>query len=148
MRKIAVLSLMICLTTGLAFADHLTEADANQNLSTVPDNNNGAVAQSTTSQLTLSVKANRLIATAVTDRSSSSSDNLQFNWIAPKQSGCSSSTFPIKAGPNPHHDVFWAYRTVIHTSNGKTYSCKGTWSVQVVNTTTGQTLAQKDYSIN
>lgn len=148
MKKILALGLITCMTIGVAFADSASDDISLPNLEAGPELQSTSQTQTTTTQLTVSEKGNRLIATTITYRPASSHDNLDIKWTAPQQSLCISSTFPIKAGPNPRHDVFWAYRTLVRTYKGKTFSCSGTWSVQVVNHATGQILAQQNYTVN
>lgn len=147
MKKISGLVLITCMTIGVAFASAVSDDSSLRSLGAGTQSQSSSQAHATTTQLTVSEKGNRLIATTITNRPAASNDNLEINWTAPKQSLCIDSTFPIKAGPNPRHDVFWAYRTLVRTYKGKTFSCSGTWSIEIVNNSTGQTLAQQDYTV-
>lgn len=142
------LRLIIWMTLGITYAYGMPDDASLKNLNAGAELPSPSAAPATTTMLTVAEKGNLLIATTISNRPAGSKDNLEFQWAAPQQSLCTDSTFPIKAGPNPRHDVFWAYRTLVHNYKGKTFSCSGTWSVQVVNHSTGQTLAQQDYQVS
>jgi hypothetical protein len=103
----------------------------------------------TTSSISIAPRDNLIIATTVTNWDIKASDMLAIYWTAPQGSYCKNSKFTLVRGPNTHHDVSWAYRTVVHTNaQGRTTTCQGHWLAQVVNVNTGKILASAGYDVS
>lgn len=151
MRKILCVGMLICtaIVGTSAYADNDdTSLPSLSSLPAIHPLEKSNTIKDPTTTLKVSEEGNRLIATTITNRSDFPHDELVMKWIAPENSFCANSTYPIKAGANPAHDVFWAYRTLTHTYKGKEFTCSGTWTVKVINNTTGQTLDTQDYIIH
>ena len=102
----------------------------------------------TTSTISIAPRDNLIVATAITNWDAKASDKLAIQWVAPKSSYCQGSTFSVTRGPNTSHDVFWAYRTVVHTnSKGATVYCSGHWEAKVINTIDNKVLATAGYDV-
>lgn len=83
------------------------------------------------SRVQLTVEGDRLIARMWTNWNGAQQNALFLKWVAPKNSGCISTTFPIqKYGET--NDYSWAYRTLdVGSGNNQVY-CSGTWQAQVI----------------
>ncbi len=152
MKKNLCLVLITCMAVAgtFAYADDSAAPDdpSLKNLSGIPPLEKSIQIKDPSTKLKVSENGSRLIATTITNRSDFPGDDLSLKWMAPKHSYCADSTYPIKPGSNPNHDVFWAYRTLKHTYKGKDFTCNGIWTVQVINNTTGQTLATQHYTVD
>lgn len=138
----SLIPLVLCASAVAAKTDATTQLSNDLN-ATAP----GYQSQ-TTSSISIAPRDSLIIATSVTRWDPKASDSLAIHWIAPKGGYCQSSNFPITRGPNTNHDVFWAYRTVVHTnSNGISVTCSGHWVAQVLNTANGKVLASASYDV-
>lgn len=152
MKKLIPISILLGLASTCAFADDTPATNAlSSGLSTATASNPVPATpdyqSKTTSTIAIKPRDNLIIATSITHWDPKASDSLAIRWLAPR-GYCQSSTFNITRGPNSHHDVFWAYRTVVHTtSKGNTVTCQGHWVAQVINTTTGKILATAAYDV-
>jgi hypothetical protein len=155
MKKLVIITALILGNSSWAFADanNATQALSSGLSSATATNPAPAAATATdyqsrtTSTITLIPRDNLIIATATTSWDPKASDNLAIRWLAPK-GYCQSSNFNMTRGPNTSHDVFWAYRTVVHTtSKGTTVTCQGHWVAEVINVNTGKVLATAGYDV-
>ncbi len=138
--------LMLC-AAGSAFATTPAVSDATGPAS-APTASAATYESKTSSTISIAPRDNLIVATAVTNWDPKASDTLAIQWIAPKTSYCQSSTFKVTRGPNSSHDVFWAYRTVVHTnSKGATVYCSGHWEAKVINTVDNKVLATTGYDV-
>lgn len=149
--RVIFMKKIILTAVSLALATHVFASTPSVITASSSSNVNSTAANyqsKTTSSISVAPRDNLIVATTITRWDPKASDTLAIHWIAPKGSYCQSSTFPITRGPNSNHDVFWAYRTVVHTtSDGDTITCNGHWVVQVVNTATGKILTSTSYDV-
>lgn len=93
--------------------------------------NTQAPADVPNARVQLTVEGDRLIARMWTNWNGSEQNSLFLKWIAPQNSGCISTTFPIqKYGET--NDYSWAYRTLDVGSGNRQVYCSGTWQAQVI----------------
>lgn len=94
--------------------------------------NNSSLPSST---VKLSAKDGRLVAKIYTDWNDAKQGDLKLHWIAPSQSHCMSTTFPIMKYKEAS-DYSWAYRTLEHQSADGAIACPGMWKAEVLYTPT------------
>ena len=87
------------------------------------------------SSIKLSAKDGRLVAKLYTNWNGAKQGSLKLHWIAPSQSHCISTTFPIMKYKESM-DYSWAYRTLEHESADGSIACPGVWQVEVLYTPT------------
>ncbi|WP_119344215.1 TUL4 family lipoprotein [Facilibium subflavum] len=98
------------------------------------------------SEVKLSVKDDRLIAKLYTNWNSAKQGTLQLHWIAPPNSQCISTTFPIMKYKE-NRDYSWAYRTLDHNAKGLNVSCAGLWQVEVIYKPTKQIVGSASLNV-
>lgn len=142
MTKYILTMIAAALFSNFAFSDI--------NATTMPATTAAPAYQSkTTASISIAARDNLIVATAITKWDpQATNDTLAINWAAPQGSYCQNSSFPVTRGTNLNHDVFWAYRTVVHTTaSGNSVTCLGHWIAQVVNTSNNQVLASAAFDV-
>ena len=95
----------------------------------------------------LSAKDGRLVAKMYTDWNGAKQGELKLHWIAPSQSHCISTTFPIMKYKEAS-DYSWAYRTLEHQSANGSIACPGVWKAQVLYTPTKVVVGQAELNVS
>lgn len=98
------------------------------------------------SKVKLSIKGDRLIAKLYTDWHDAQQGDLKLHWIAPKNSHCISTVFPIMKYKE-NRDYSWAYRTLDYTSKGQALHCSGLWTVEIIYNPTKQIVGNASLNV-
>ncbi|WP_119327658.1 TUL4 family lipoprotein [Cysteiniphilum halobium] len=156
MRKITLLGIVssaallsACATSPQASAPQSTDASvkamsAPTTVSTTKTASSNSALPSST--VKLSAKDGRLVAKIYTDWNSAKQGDLKLHWVAPRQSHCISTTFPIMKYKETN-DYSWAYRTLEHQSANGAISCPGVWKAEVVYTPTKAVVGQAKLNV-
>ncbi|MFZ9034671.1 MAG: TUL4 family lipoprotein [Francisellaceae bacterium] len=101
---------------------------------------------SPSAKVVLLAKGQRLIAKIYTNWNGAKQGQLKLHWIAPPESNCISTTFPIMKYKETH-DYSWAYRTLNVTIGGKPAHCSGEWQAEVIYLPTKQVVGSASINI-
>lgn len=100
-----------------------------------------------TSTVKLSAKDGRLTAKLYTDWNGAKQGTLRLHWIAPGESHCMSTTFPIMKYKEAS-DYSWAYRTLQHESADGSIACPGVWKAEVLYTPTKVVVGKAELNVS
>ncbi|GGF89983.1 hypothetical protein GCM10010995_04130 [Cysteiniphilum litorale] len=99
------------------------------------------------STVKLSAKDGRLVAKIYTDWNGAKQGDLKLHWVAPSQSHCMSTTFPIMKYKEAS-DYSWAYRTLEHQSANGAIACPGVWKAEVVYTPSKAVVGEAELNVS
>ncbi|WP_192483431.1 MULTISPECIES: TUL4 family lipoprotein [Cysteiniphilum] len=152
MRKITLLGIVssaallsACATSPKAPAPQSTDASVTAMSTPASVTSNSSSLPSST--VKLSAKDGRLVAKIYTDWNGAKQGDLKLHWVAPSQSHCVSTTFPIMKYKEAS-DYSWAYRTLAHQSANGSISCPGVWKAEVVYTPTKAVVGQAELNVS
>ncbi|WP_440992589.1 TUL4 family lipoprotein [Cysteiniphilum litorale] len=156
MRKITLLGIVssaallsACATSPKAPAPQNTDASvtamsAPASVNSTQTTNNSSLPSST---VKLSAKDGRLVAKIYTDWNGAKQGDLKLHWVAPSQSHCMSTTFPIMKYKEAS-DYSWAYRTLEHQSANGAIACPGVWKAEVVYTPSKAVVGEAELNVS
>ncbi len=152
MRKITLLGIVssaallsACATSPKAPAPQSTDASVTAMSAPASVTSNSSSLPSST--VKLSAKDGRLVAKIYTDWNGAKQGDLKLHWVAPSQSHCVSTTFPIMKYKEAS-DYSWAYRTLAHQSANGSISCPGVWKAEVVYTPSKAVVGQAELNVS
>lgn len=152
MRKITLLGIVssaallsACATSPKAPAPQSTDTSVTAMSAPASVTSNSSSLPSST--VKLSAKDGRLVAKIYTDWNGAKQGDLKLHWVAPSQSHCVSTTFPIMKYKEAS-DYSWAYRTLAHQSANGSVSCPGLWKAEVVYTPTKAVVGQAELNVS